>query len=419
MKARLHSIFTSVGNLIHSIRFRLTIWTVIILALVLASFSTVVYTRQLNDVRNQAVNSLQTNYQALSYLYLPGVYPSLINGNVPPAVSAQNVSILLNNYQFIALLSPSGQMLQQVGVTASSNLDQLVSFINQKNSTILGIPFSFRLAGVGQGNPPMQKDFVVMVKAIQPERGGSLLGFFVMGEQIDPSGQLARLLLTLLLASASILLAAIIGGYWLVGRALHPIKSITHTAREIGETDLSQRLNLGTHDELGELANTFDQMLARLEAAFARQRQFTADASHELRTPLTIIDLESDRALSKRRNPEDYERALRTIKSENEFMTRLVNDLLTLARMDAGQTMMKMENLDLSDVVLDAVERLAPLAQQKKVELKTGDLPELKIVGDRQYLSQMVLNLVENAIKYSIRDVKQVTVETGNNLKMD
>lgn len=129
-------------------------------------------------------------------------------------------------------------------------------------------------------------------------------------------------------------------------------------------------------------------MLDRLEAAFIRQRQFTADASHELRTPLTIIDLESDRALSRRRTVDEYERALRTIKSENEFMTRLVNDLLTLARMDAGQTLMKMEQLDLSDVVLDAVERLAPLARQKKVELFTGDLPELKITGDRQYLSQ-------------------------------
>ena len=82
-------------------------------------------------------------------------------------------------------------------------------------------------------------------------------------------------------------------------------------------------------------------MLDRLQAAFERQRQFTADASHELRTPLTIIELETNRALERRRSPEEYERALQVIQSENEWMSRLVNELLTLARLDAGQTVMR------------------------------------------------------------------------------
>jgi signal transduction histidine kinase len=154
-------------------------------------------------------------------------------------------------------------------------------------------------------------------------------------------------------------------------------------------------------------------MLARLNAAFNRQRQFTADASHELRTPLTIVNLETERALSSRHSTDGYEQALKIIQSENEFMIRLVNDLLTLARMDAGQTVLQPEELDLSDVTLEVVERLAPLAVRNNVKITTGELPELVINGDRQFLSQMLSNLVENAIKHTRGQEKRVYVETG------
>jgi signal transduction histidine kinase len=117
------------------------------------------------------------------------------------------------------------------------------------------------------------------------------------------------------------LLLAAIGGYWLAGKALRPVKMITRTANEINATDLRRRLHLQRRDEFGELAATFDQMLARLEAAFKRQAQFTADASHELRTPLTIIDLEINRALTQCEQPDDYRQVLEQIQAENEQMT--------------------------------------------------------------------------------------------------
>jgi signal transduction histidine kinase len=164
---------------------------------------------------------------------------------------------------------------------------------------------------------------------------------------------------------------------------------------------------------LGELGNTFDAMLDRLQAAFDRQRQFTADASHELRTPLTIVSLEADQALSHRRTAEEYERALAVIKSENKFMTHLVNDLLTLARMDAGQTQMKFEPLDLSDLALEVIDRLNSLASRAGVELQVGDFPAVRVRGDSQYLNQLITNLVENAIKYAGGRGHHVRVETG------
>ncbi|MEJ2353436.1 MAG: HAMP domain-containing sensor histidine kinase, partial [Anaerolineales bacterium] len=222
------------------------------------------------------------------------------------------------------------------------------------------------------------------------------------------------LILTLLVGGLGMLVIALAGGYWLADRAMRPVKTITQAAQQISETDLSRRLNLGRQDELGKLADTFDQMLARLQAAFDRQRQFTADASHELRTPLTIVNLEASRVLEGKRSIQEYQQALSLIQSENEFMSRLVSNLLTLSRMDAGQTALNMERLDLSDLALESVERLAPIAARKQVELSTGELPELTISGDRQFLTQMITNLVENAIKYTRGVTKRVRVETGS-----
>jgi len=173
-------------------------------------------------------------------------------------------------------------------------------------------------------------------------------------------------------------------------------------------------LNLKGRDELGQLANTFDNMLARLQAAFERQRQFVADASHELRTPLTIVNLETSRALKSKRSAAEYQRVLNVVYSENEFMTHLVNDLLTLARMDSGKLEFISESLDLSDIALEAAERLETLAKTNKVKIEVGELPETSMQGDRRLLLQMVSNLIENGIKYTVGDDRRVEVETGS-----
>jgi signal transduction histidine kinase len=138
-----------------------------------------------------------------------------------------------------------------------------------------------------------------------------------------------------------------------------------------------------------------------------------ADASHELRTPLTIVNLETSRTLASPHKPDDYRHALATIRSENDFMTSLVNDLLTLARMDAGQAVMQNLPVDLSDVAIDTIERLSSLAARNGVQLEAGELPDARIMGDRQRLVQMVSNLVDNAIKYATGQDKKVSIETG------
>jgi signal transduction histidine kinase len=214
-----------------------------------------------------------------------------------------------------------------------------------------------------------------------------------------------------LFCGTAALIVATIGGYWLAGKALRPVKMITRTANEISATDLRRRLHLRRRDEFGELAATFDQMLARLEAAFKRQAQFTTDASHELRTPLTIIDLEINRALTQFERPEEYRQVLEQIQAENAQMAAIVNSLLILARADTGLMKLNLQEVDLSDLALASVERLLPLARQSQVTLATGDLPEVLVRGDPQYLGQMLTNLIENGIKYTSGIGKRVHVE--------
>jgi signal transduction histidine kinase len=134
---------------------------------------------------------------------------------------------------------------------------------------------------------------------------------------------------------------------------------------------------------------------------------------------LAIIELESNRALERPRTSKEYERALRLIQSENEWMSRLVNELLLLARMDAEQAVLQAERLDLSEVVVDVTERLNPLAQARGVTLKTGALVECYVHADRVYLGQLLTNLVENAIKYTQRSDALVLLESASQMLDD
>ncbi len=235
----------------------------------------------------------------------------------------------------------------------------------------------------------------------------------VGGVRSDVPRQMATLARTLDTIVPLTLILCAGGGYWLANRALRPIQAITRTAREIGATDLSKRLNLHGRDEVGQLAGTVDHMLERLEAAFARQRQFTADASHELRTPLAIVDLEAARALARPRTPLEYRQAIAIMQQETGHMTRLIDDLLILARADSADAALQRTAVDLGEVVLDVAERLALLAQQSAMALTIEALPEALVWGDQGSLSRMLTNIVENALKYGAGRGTQVYLSGG------
>ena len=192
------------------------------------------------------------------------------------------------------------------------------------------------------------------------------------------------------------------GGLFLAGRALDPIDRITRAAAAIGADDLSRRLNFhGSHDEVGRLAATFDRMLERLDRAFRRQRQFTADGSHELRTPLTMLASQIDVALERKRTVADYEELLRSLRDDAARMTQLVGELLTLARADAGQQLLNREQLDLGELVSGVVQAMQSLALQREVQLTEQAQPHVAVSGDQTRLSQLLINLVDNALRYT------------------
>jgi signal transduction histidine kinase len=397
------------GLFVRSIRFRLALWFTLALAVVMLAFSGFVYARQARDLNLETMDRLNLKVRKLQDYLDYGAREYFEQSRTLSSAGMGEEGYFLQEDDILALVGLEGDVVQKVGSISDANIQALArvgvesgAYHNRYSSTVI------QASSTGQ---LIQEKYLFVVVPISANH--ARIGSLVLGSPVDPMGQIDRLFINLVLGNLVMLGIALAGGYWLADRAMHPVQTITRTARQIGETDLSRRLNLGSQDELGELADTFDGMLDRLQAAFDRQRQFTADASHELRTPLTIVNLETNRALASKRSPKEYEQALTVIRSENEFMTRLVNNLLTLSRMDAGQAVFNFEELDLSDVALEVVERLAPLAERNGVKLFTGQLPELRVSGDRQYLSQMIANLVENAIKYTGGPDPRVRLETG------
>ncbi len=406
----LRSMGNGVLSFFHSIRFRLTLWFVLILAFVLAVFSAFIYYTQSRDLQVDEVGHMQDKFaRVIAYFRNPASQFSSLSPTAIPGSSAP-----LQPDDLLMLTDTNGQVLQNWGVNPTHPeplISSLITAATQNHDLNI---YEQSISVTSSTGALSSGDYLFIITPVL--RGDSLVGFLIVGSPSSLNSQLHRLLISLALGSLAMLAIAFLGGLWLADRAMRPVKTISQTAHSISESDLSHRLNLTGKDELAQLAGTFDEMLARLQSAFDRQRRFVADASHELRTPLTIINLEVGRVLSNRHSSEDYKHALQLVNTEGARMSRLVNDLMTLARMDSSQAIPQFVNLDLSDVTVEAVERLTPLAEHQGVELEVGEMPELPVLGDRQYLVQMVSNLLENAIKYS-GSGQVVKIYTASKLK--
>lgn len=213
----------------------------------------------------------------------------------------------------------------------------------------------------------------------------------------------SRLLLVLLLGVLATLVLGSYGGLLLANQALRPVDRITRAAEQIGAGDLSERVPTPPQmDEIGRLATTFNHMIARLEAAFERQKQFTSDVSHELRTPLAVMRGDMEIALRRTRTAEEYQQVLGSSLEEIIRLSRLVEDLLTLARADSGRTQLRWEPISLDTLCRQMVDYILPLATQRDQALNyEGPEADVVINGDLNRLKQLLLNLLDNAIKYT------------------
>ncbi len=206
----------------------------------------------------------------------------------------------------------------------------------------------------------------------------------------------------LLVVGLLVLLACAIGSYWLAARAFAPIQRLAQTARAIKAGDLRSRVTVPrARDEVQYLALTLNEMIASLDQAFARQRRFVADASHELRTPVTVIRSKTDVALLGARTRQDYVTVLQGINAEAERLGHLISDLLALARGDEGRTQFAREPVRL-DLLAGAVAANADLlAAERGITLQVQSPRPVMILGDEARLIQVVMNLVENAVRYT------------------
>ena len=226
--------------------------------------------------------------------------------------------------------------------------------------------------------------------------------FITVGRSLAPeTKELRRAALRLTVVGAAILIFGLAGGWWIAGRAIRPLADISATAVRISGEDLSQRISIAdTDSELGQLAVVLNATFARLEAAFAQQRQFTADAAHELRTPVSVILTQTQTALQRERGAAEYRETVEACQRAAQRMRRLTESLLELARLEAGQEPLKRLKFNLAQTVWECVELVRPLAAERGIQIHC-DLSPVEACGDAERLALVITNLLTNAIQYN------------------
>jgi heavy metal sensor kinase len=232
---------------------------------------------------------------------------------------------------------------------------------------------------------------------------GEVLAVIQVGESLTQLHTLLhRLVAALLLTGGVVLLICAAGSYWLAARSFAPIRQLAEAARRIKTGDLHQRVPIPRpHDEIQYLALTLNDMLNSLEQAFSRQRRFVADASHELRTPVAVIRNKASIALLDTLTLTEAMTVLHEIRGETERLSQLISDLLALARGDEEQAHFERELVQFDLLVKTVAATAEPLATERGIHLEVEAPDPVMLTGDEARLMQVVMNLLDNAIRYT------------------
>lgn len=368
---------------LRSLRVRLTLWYVLLLAITLAAFSAGVYLALRENLRSNLDSSLDTRASIVSGIVTGDSGLEVVGVEIKgDTVEDEDFTRVFDLSGVVVLDSSGGGSAPIVDAAA---VERALAGRESRRTVDNGDDDSLRVL-----TAPILSD-------------GEVVGAVEVGLTDEDVRDTLRSLLVIVAIAYPIMLGVTgAGGLFLAGRALAPIDRVTRVARKISAEDLSQRLDLDLpDDEVGRLARTFDEMIERLDGAFKRQRQFTADASHELRTPLTSIKGQTEVALLRERDPEDYREVLRGVNSDVDRMIRLVGSLLTLARADAAGIAINREELSAHRLVTDAVEQVSHAASEKRITLTVNSGDDVSLIADQDLVLQLLLNLLDNAVKYT------------------
>jgi heavy metal sensor kinase len=263
-----------------------------------------------------------------------------------------------------------------------------------------GEPYSYTISAVSEGRQEERR--VSALRVTDPKVGRTY--WVVASQPLEPMfADMAAIRRVFYIVVPLALLAAGFGGYFLARKTMAPVLAISEQARRIGAASLDERLHpANPRDELGHLAATFNELLDRISTAFKQQRQFMADASHELRTPVSVIRTASGVTLSqKHRTEEEYRDVLRIIDEQSRSLGRIVEDMFRLARADSGTLRPQIASFHLDELLIEAARDARILGAAKDVNVAVPELPEAPFEGDHDLIGQMVMNLLDNAVKYT------------------
>ena len=372
--------------MINSFRFRLTLWYLLFFSLLLVLFSLFLYgvlshalERRLDEAlaveANTTAAMLQDEFEEMK-------------GNVPAACS-EAVSGMRLHGSLVAVLS--GNRL----CAASTPLPQTqLDFVAARAALD---PATDLAVAVPQVRPNGARAAVHRINV-----GGVDYQVVALQSRDRLVEDLAVLRRVTFLALPLVIAIAGFGGYWLATRSLAPLGWMAQQAHRITGSNLNTRIDIGkAAEELATLAASFNALLARLDLSFESMRRFVADASHELRTPLSIIRGEADVALSHERSAAEYRESLAIILDESRRLSRLVDDLLNLARADAGRVRLQSEEFYLNDLLAECCRSAQSLASAGGITLECSAAGDLAFRGDEVLLRRMVMNLLDNAIRYT------------------
>ena len=366
----------------HNVRMRLTVWYVAAMVVVLAVYAGAIYT----FVSRSVSESLDQRLRA-DFFWAAATVDQEPDGLV--IMSTPQVDLLLEEEPWVQVWSAGGELLHgnaEARRRPIAATRQLAATGQDRTATfdVGGVPMRVlsRRSYIGQSPVIVQ-----------------------VGRSEEPMWQQMRdLLLVLLLGLPLAVGVAGLGGYVLARRALAPIEQMTDRARSITAERLSDRLPVRhPDDEMGRLASVFNETLARLEASFAQMRQFTADVSHELRTPLTSIRSVGEVGLRGQRDEHAYRGIIESMLEEVDRLAGLVDRLLTLSRAETGQAALSREIVHLQALAEEVVQHLSVLAEEKQQQIVVERRAAPDALADKQVLRHALINLVDNAIKFTPR----------------